>query len=359
MAGKRVLVTGVADHLAGLLTGALEQRDEVDYLVGVDVNEPRHDLRRTEFVRADVRNPIVAQVITAADIDTVVHLALVSAPGRVGGRARMKEQNVIGTMQLLGACQKAGALRKVVLKSSTAVYGSDDTDAAVLTEDATPRFAPKEGFAKDVTEIEGYARTFGQRRKDVTITILRFADFLGGSVESLFSKYFALPVVPTMLGFDPRLQFCHTDDAVAVLVASTLEDHPGIFNVSGPGVLYLSQALRLAGRVPMPIPKPFMNFTGSLVRRGGRLELSPEQLSFLQFGRVGDITRLLEVFGYEPRYSTRQAFADYVARRRIRKLAEPDEHGVWQRELYDFIHRQGKEPAKGERHSHGATEDQR
>lgn len=359
MAGKRVLVTGISDELAGLLASALEQRDEVDYLVGVDVHEPRHDLRRTEFVRADVRNPLVAQVIMAADIDTVVHLAVVSSPGRLGGRARMKEQNVIGTMQLLGACQKAGSLRKVVLKSSTAVYGSDHTDPALLSEDATPRQAPQDGFAKDITEVEGYARTFGRRRQDVTVTILRFADFLGGSVESLFSRYFALPVVPTMLGFDPRLQFCHTDDAVAVLVSSTLEDHPGIFNVSGPGVLYLSQALRIAGRVPLPIPKPFVTVAGGLLRRGGRLEFSPEQLSFLQFGRAGDITRLREVFGYEPRYSTLEAVADYGARRRIPGLVEYDESGEWQQELYDFIQRKGKEPAGGVRNSQGATEDKR
>lgn len=271
----------------------------------------------------------------------------------------MKEQNVIGTMQLLGACQKAASMQKVVLKSSTAVYGSDYTDPALLTEDATPRLAPKDGFAKDITEVEGYARTFGRRRKDVDVTILRFADFIGGPVESLLAKYFALPVVPTMLGFDPRLQFCHTDDAVAVLVSATLEDHPGIFNVSGAGVLYLSQALRMVGRLPMPLPKPFVNLSASLVRRGGLLDFSSEQLDFLQFGRIGDITRLREVFGYEPRYSTRQALADYVARRRIRRLAEPDEHGEWQQELYDFIQRKGKDRVSAGRDSGGATKDKR
>ena len=36
----------------------------------------------------------------------------------------MKEINVIGTMQLLAACQKAPAVRKLVVKSTTAIYGS-------------------------------------------------------------------------------------------------------------------------------------------------------------------------------------------------------------------------------------------
>ncbi|MFN2555262.1 MAG: NAD-dependent epimerase/dehydratase family protein [Nitriliruptorales bacterium] len=359
MAGKRVLVTGISHELAGLVATALEQRAEVDYLAGVDVREPRHDLRRTEFVGADVRDPAVARVIAAADVDTVVHMAFMSRPGAAGGRARMKEQNVIGTMQLLGACQKSPSLRKVVLQSSTAVYGSDYTDPALLTEDATPRLAPKDGFAKDMTEVEGYARTLGRRRSDVSVTILRFADLIGGPVESVFARYFSLPVVPTMLGFDPRLQFCHTDDAVAVLVASCLEDHAGIFNVAGPGVLYLSQAVRMAGRVALPIPKPFLNSTARFVRRSRRLDFAPEQLNLLQFGRIADIARLRGVFGYEPRFSSRQAFADFVARRRIPGEDEGGEHGEWQQDLYDFIRRHGMERASAARNSGGATEDKR
>jgi UDP-glucose 4-epimerase len=80
----------------------------------------------------------------------------------------MKEQNVIGVMQLLAACQKAPSVRKFVLKSTTAVYGSDYTDPALFREEQTPKVPPSSGFAKDATEIEGYARAFGRRRRDVT-----------------------------------------------------------------------------------------------------------------------------------------------------------------------------------------------
>ncbi|MBW3620135.1 MAG: NAD-dependent epimerase/dehydratase family protein [Actinobacteria bacterium] len=326
-----------------MLARRLEERDDVEYVVGVDVREPHHDLTRTEFVRADIRNPLVTKVITAAAVDTIVHMSTVSAPDSAGGRARMKEQNVIGAMQLFAAAQKSDTVRRLVLKSTTAVYGSDYSDPALFREEDTPRVPPTSGFAKDATEIEGYARAFGRRRGDVDLTILRFANFLGGRMESAMGAFFALPVVPSVLGYDPRLQFCHEEDAVDVLGRVVLGSHPGIYNVAGPGILYLSQCVRIAGRVPAPIPLPLVSAVAALVKRSRRVDFSPEQLRFLQFGRVGDIQRLREDLDFEPRYSARAAFEDFIARRRISGIVDRDEVVRWERELYDFIQRKGQE----------------
>lgn len=341
--GRRVLITGIHTTLAGMLARRLEERDDVAYIVGVDVREPRHDLTRTEFVRADIRNALVARVIQAAEVDTIVHMSTTAAPGSAGGRARMKEQNVIGAMQLLAAAQKAPKVERFILKSSTAVYGSDHRDPALFSEDDAPRSGSASGFAKDASEVEGYARSFARRRQDVALTILRFANFLGGEVDSAFTSFFNLPVSPSVLGFDPRLQFVHEDDAVEVLHRAVTGDHPGIFNVAGPGVLYLSQCLRLAGRLPAPVPLPLVNAVAGVLKRSKRIDVSPEQLKFLQFGRVADIARLVEEFGYEPEYSTRDAFVDFVGRRRIDGFLDRDEVVRWERELYDFISRKGQE----------------
>jgi UDP-glucose 4-epimerase len=341
--GRRVLITGISGELAGQLARQLEERDDVRDVVGVDVRTPQHDLQRTEFVRADIRNPLVARVISAAEIDTVVHTSTTANPGSAGGRARMKELNVIGAMQLFAACQKSPSVKRLVLKSTTAVYGSDYTDPALFREDQTPREPPKHGFAKDATEIEGYARAFGRRRKDVDLTILRFANFVGGRMDSAFHSMFTLPAIPTVLGFDPRLQFCHEEDAVGVLHRVVTGQHPGTFNVAGAGTLYLSQCVRLAGRLPAPIPWPFVSAVAGLAQRSRRIDITADQLRFLQFGRVVDTARLREQLGYTPRYTTRQAFEDFVRRRRIKGLLDRDEVVRWERELYDFLQRRGQE----------------
>ncbi|MFA9446287.1 NAD-dependent epimerase/dehydratase family protein [Egicoccus sp. AB-alg6-2] len=338
--GRRVLVTGVAGDLAGLVTAALERRDDVAAIFGVDVRTPSTDLQRTEFVRADVRNPVVARLLTTERIDTVLHMSTASTPARSGGRAMMKERNVIGAMQLLAACQNTPTLRRFVLKSTAAVYGSEHTDPVSFRETDLPRTPPRHGYAKDASEIETYARSFARRRTDVELTVLRFANFVGGHLDSAFSALFSLPAVPTVLGYDPRLQFCHEEDAVAVLERVTCASHPGTYNVAGDGVVYLSQAIRLAGRVPAPVPQPFVDVVAGMVRRSGRLDVSAEQLRFLQFGRVIDTTRLREDVGYVPRWSSRAAFEDLVRQRRIRGLLAHDDVRRLEREVNAFLARQ-------------------
>ncbi|GGQ10807.1 NAD-dependent epimerase/dehydratase family protein [Streptosporangium pseudovulgare] len=319
-----VLVTGVSRHIGARVASVLAADPEIDRVIGVDTAPPPSlsgdggvPLGRTEFVRVDPRGPDIAKVISAADVDTVVHMSLVSAPPRSGGRALMKEQNVIGTMQLLGACQRSATVRRLVVRSTTAVYGSSPRDPAVFTEDAEPAEPPAHGYAKDACEVEGYVRGFTRRRRDVTVTTLRFANFMGPGVDSPLTRYFTQPVLPTVLGFDPRLQFVHEDDAVEVLRRTATEDHPGTFNVAGDGVLLLSQCARRAGLVTVPVPSSAFQLMGELARGAGLVDFSPEQLRLMRHGRVVDTTALAAALGRRPAFSTAAAFDDFLRARDI------------------------------------------
>jgi UDP-glucose 4-epimerase len=307
-----VMVTGVSRYLGGRLAQLLQAHPDVARVIGVDVVAPKQDLGAAEFVRADIRNPVVGTVIASAEVDTVVHMAVLATPQDAGGRAAMKEINVIGTMQLLAACQKTPSVAKLVVKSSTAVYGSSAQDPALFTEDLEPNALARTGYAKDSIEVEGYVRGFSRRRPDVTVTTLRFANFVGPGVTTPMTRYFGLPVVPTVLGFDPRLQFVHERDGLELLCQTTLQDHPGTFNVAGDGVMTLAQAIRRAGRPALPLPPPAAPLIGQALRRLGVADFSMEQLRFLTYGRVVDTTRMRAELGFTPRYGTRAAFDDFV-----------------------------------------------
>jgi UDP-glucose 4-epimerase len=297
-------------------------------VLGVDTVPPPRDLLRrmgrAEFVRADIRNPLIAKVISQASVDTVVHASLSANPGTSGGRTAMKEMNVIGTMQLLAACQKAPSVRRVVLKSTTAVYGSSPRDPALFDEAMTPKDLPSGGYAKDAVEIEGYLRGFARRRPDVSVTVLRFANFIGPRIDTVFTRYFALPVVPTVFGFDARVQLLHEEDALAVLERAATNELPGTFNVAADGVLMLSQAIRRAGRIALPVPGPAVGPVSRIFRGARIVDFSPEQMRLLNFGRVVDNRRLRTQFGFTPRWTTAQAFDDYVRGRALRPVIDPE-----------------------------------
>ncbi|MDP9100942.1 MAG: NAD-dependent epimerase/dehydratase family protein [Actinomycetota bacterium] len=318
MPSRVVLVTGVSRYLGSRLAGVLQADPSIERVIGVDTVPPRPDqvaeLGRTEFVRADIRNPMIAKVIAQAEVDTVVHMNVIATPLGAGGRTAMKEINVIGTMQLLAACQKAPSMRKLVVKSTTAIYGSSPRDPALFTEDVEPRALPKSGYAKDAVEVEGYVRGFGRRRPDVALSLLRFTNFIGPTIETPLTRYFSLPVVPTVFGFDPRIQLCHEDDGIEVLRRMTLEDHPGIYNVGGNGVMLLSQAIRRMGRPTVPIPSPTVTLVAKAFRQAGLVDFSPEQMRYLEHGRVADVSRLAARLHWQPR-PTLTAFADFAGSR--------------------------------------------
>ncbi|WP_199254029.1 SDR family oxidoreductase [Mycolicibacterium mengxianglii] len=324
---KVVLVTGACRFLGGYLTARLAANPSIERVIAVDAMTPSKDMLRrmgrAEFVRADIRNPFIAKVIRNGDVDTVVHAAAASyAPGS-GGRATLKEINVMGAMQLFAACQKAPLVRRVVLKSTSEIYGSSAHDPVMFTEDSSSRRPLREGFARDSLDIEGYARGLGRRRPDIAVTLLRLANMIGPAMDTALSRYLAGPVVPTVVGRDARLQLLHEQDALGVLELATMAGKSGTFNVGASGIIMMSQAIRRSGRLPLPLPSLGVRMADSLLRATSGTEFNRDHLAYMSYGRVMDTTRMRTELGYEPRWSTLQAFDDYVRGRGLTPIIDP------------------------------------
>jgi UDP-glucose 4-epimerase len=332
-----VLVTGVSGYLGAEVAGILRHEPGIERLIEVTGHEqagaanghrspamppgdgPPDDEPQDhpadpaeEVVRLDVRTGQIMDLIRATGPDTVVHLGLATTPASAGGRASMKETNVIGAMQLLNACQRSASVRKLVVRSSSAVYGTSPRDPSMFTEEMEPRAS--HGFAKDVLDVERYVRGLVRRRPGLTVSVLRFVNFLGPRVDSPLARYFTAPVAPTVLGYDPRIQFIDIGDGVEVVRRMIAEDHPGTFNVTGRGAMFLSQCLRRAGRLTVPLPPQAL---GTLADFGGGLvtDVSRDQLGLLRYGRVVDGTKLERELNWIPRRTTEEAFGAFAAGR--------------------------------------------
>jgi UDP-glucose 4-epimerase len=311
--GRVVLVTGAARHLGGLMVRSLVRDSSIDRVVGVDVFPPRRPLLGAEFVRADIRNPVIGRVLASADVDTVVHMGVIATSQQAGGRTAMKDINVIGTMQLLAACQKSESVRQLVVKSTSSVYGAGPRDPALFTEEMSPKHPPTSGWAKDSVEVEGYVRGFARRRQDIDVSILRLANVIGPRVETAMTAYFTLPVIPTVMGFDARLQFVHEDDSIAALHRAVTASASGVFNVAGEGVLALSQAVRRTGRPMLPVPGALLGVVGRALAPTRLVDFSSEQVRFLTYGRAIDTGRARRELGFSAKRSTSAAFEEFLA----------------------------------------------
>jgi UDP-glucose 4-epimerase len=132
-------------------------------------------------------------------------------------------------------------------------------------------------------------------------------------VVSPLTEYLRLPVVPTVLGFDPRLQFLHQQDLIGVLRHAVATDVAGTFNVAGDGLVTLSQAIRRLQRASVALPSFALGGVGAALRSARITDLSPELLALITYGRGVDTTRMRDELGFEPAYSTDAALADFAA----------------------------------------------
>lgn len=312
--GRTVLVTGVSRYLGGRMAALLAADPAISTVIGVDVVAPAVPIAGTTFVRADIRNPVIAKVMGEAGVDTVVHMGVIATPKQAGGRSTMKEINVIGTMQLLAACQRTDSVRAVIVKSTSAVYGSGPKDPAMFTEDMEPKHAPSAGWPKDNVEVETYVRGFARRRPDVVVATLRFANFIGPNVQTPTTAYYSLPVIPTVLGFDPRVQFIDEDDGLEALRCVVLTPRRGTFNIAGDGVLLLSQAVRRTHRTSLAVPRLFFATVGRSLSSTGFADFSPEAVRHLTYGRCLDTTAMRRKLGFHPIMTSEAAFLRFANR---------------------------------------------
>ena len=258
MDSKRILITGISRYWGGRLAQALEAFPEVEAVIGVDNEEPKVELERTEYVKVGAQHALLRRVVEAAEIDTVVDTRLVVDSATMPS-SRAHENNVMGTMNILAACTGSDSpVRKVDLQVVHPLLRLPPGRPGLLRRDhAAAAPAASTGIERDIVEAEASLNEYAERHPDTAVTVLRFANVLGPDVETSHIKLFSLPVVPMILGFDPRYQFVHEDDVVHALEHAVKHRVPGTYNVAGDGVLALSEVAGLLGKPYAPVLPPW------------------------------------------------------------------------------------------------------
>jgi UDP-glucose 4-epimerase len=315
--GEVVAVTGALGFLGRRLLATLGADLRVSRIIALD-DRPPAELMEREGASADPRSTFEAHgKVSAFPVDLtepnaettlhgiferegvtrVCHLAFLSNPTHAVESAHELES--VGTMYVLHAVQRAGVGRVVAL-SSTMTYGARPDNPVWMTEEHALRGGGQSAFVDDKIDADRQVMAFADKHPEVACAVLRMGAMLGGSrTRNFWTRYFTRPLIATVLGYDPLMQFLHADDAVRGIHTTLMSDVKGAFNLVGQGVLPLSTVIRRLSRRALPMPFGIGGFALGALWNAQLVEVPPGFVDYLRWTWLADGKKLKEATGFE------------------------------------------------------------
>jgi nucleoside-diphosphate-sugar epimerase len=201
----------------------------------------------------DLRKKKFEDVVRTEAPDAMVHMGFIRHFR--GEERRRHDVNVRGTKQLLDHCANYG-IQKLVVVSSGYVYGAFPENPFYMNEDYPLSASRSYPEIRDLVEVDTLASAFIWKYPQIRTSVLRPVNVLGHFVHSMIGQYLRRERVPTMMGFDPVMQFIHEDDLCEAIALSLEHDLRGVFNVTGSGQVPLHTAIKETGARAIPLPEP-------------------------------------------------------------------------------------------------------
>ena len=290
-----VAVTGASGYIGERLVDRLVHAGGIRQVIGVDLRPTAFEHEKLVSLQQDITEPLDS-TFRRYRVEAVVHLAFVLRQLR--SRRESHRVNVGGASNVLWACEAAG-VKRIVLMSSSTVYGAHPDNVAPLTEEAPLR--PPKGFsyARDKAECEWFYNHYLEQREGTELSILRGCVVMGPNAENFVTRALSRPVLVGVGKQDPPMQFLHEDDLIEVLWRFVSEPHPGTYNVAGPGSVPWSDVVRMAGkrlvRFSAPMAYAITNLTWALHLQS---DAPAAGLDFIRWPWLVSTERLERELGY-------------------------------------------------------------
>jgi len=229
---QHALVTGGAGFIGSHLVDALLEQGArvtvIDNLTTGKMANLQDAGTRIQFIEGDIRDRGVLQQAVAG-VDVVFHqAAVVSVPLSVAQPLDSAAVNETGTLEVLEAARQAGC-RRVVLASSSAIYGDDPE----LPKRETMAFGPMSPYAVQKMTGEYYAGLY-TRLYGLETACLRYFNVFGprqdpsspySGVISIFLDRAAAGQAPVIYGDGEQTRdFVYVRDVVSANLRAATED---------------------------------------------------------------------------------------------------------------------------------------
>ena len=293
---KKVVITGITGNLGLLLAKKLHREADV---YGIDRRPSRHMPKDVKILQRDIRRKACEDIFRSNAITAVIHLNILHDP-----RAHREEAhsfNLMGTSKILEYCNKYN-IPKVVLLSSANVYGPSPNNNQFITEETPLLGSTRFAEIRDLVEFDLYSSSFFWRYPNIETVLLRPVHILG-KVRNAPSNYLRLPVVPTLMGFDPMIQVIHVEDVVEAILLALQPGIRGVYNIVGPGEVPLSMLLKTLQKRRLNLPNFIAKSVLDVLWKTKLTSFPPPELEFIQYICMADGSRSEKEMGYFPKYS--------------------------------------------------------
>lgn len=290
-----VLITGVAGRLGRRLLRSIHRERRV---LGLGARVPRGLPRDVEHESIEPQRSAARAVFRRPDLGAIVHLGVVHNPQAERSQAH---SNTLVAFQKVMEYAAQFKIPKVVLLSSGNTYGPRADNAQYLNEKAPLLAGGRMSEMHALVELDMFAQSCLWRYPNVEIVILRPANILG-TVRNAPSNYLRLPIVPTLLGFDPMVQTVHQDDVVQAIRLALQPGVRGIYNIAGPAPVSISRAVEILGRKSVGVPYTLARGGLAGLFRLGMSKFPAPELDFIRFVCMVDDSLARTQLGYSPRF---------------------------------------------------------
>lgn len=298
---KKVLVTGGAGFIGSAMVAKLNGRgDEVHVLDNLSFG--RRELAGVpdaRFHRVDIRDrAAVRAVLMAERPEVVLHLAAVHfIPYCNAHPAEAADINIMGTINVLDACEAAGSVRQVFVASTAAVYPICDHAVAETHESG-----PMDIYGVTKLATEKMASEF-HHRTGTPVSVGRFFNAFGPNETNphLFPEIqrqvLAGQRTLKLGNLEPKRDFIHTADMARAVLALLDADKRGVeaFNI-GRGIEYSVREVVQAFERQLGEPL-HIEIDPARVRKVERMHL------------LADVSKLKAVTGWAPEWGIDEGVA--------------------------------------------------
>lgn len=303
IAGQTILVTGGAGFIGSHIADAVVENNDVYILDNCTSGTIENVPAGAELIIDDIRNSGTFDGFPDADI--IFHeAALVSVPQSIEEPTHSHAINVAGTLNVLEYAREVDA--RVVLASSTAIYG----EASTFPIPETESISPSSPYGIDKATLDRYARVYYELYGVETVTLRYFNAYGPRQTASDYSGVISIfleqamnsrPITVHGDGSQTR-DFVHVDDIVQANLKAAVADTVGeAYNIGTGREISIRE---LAGIIREVIgSESEVVYTKS---REGDIDQS-----------VADISKAQEKLGYEPSVSLENGLRSLVISPRL------------------------------------------